>query len=67
MRNRKNKIFRILRLFFSEEQSEEGEQIFNGWFDSFDDSKGYLDRLNADEREKYKQNLFRSLKKDLNI
>ncbi|NBC67314.1 MAG: DUF4974 domain-containing protein [Bacteroidetes bacterium] len=64
---RNNKILRALRQFFSGEPSEEGEQIFNKWFRSFDDTKGYLDRFSESEREKYKMRVFRSLKEDLEL
>lgn len=67
MSESENKILRTLRRFFSEEQSEEGEQIFNQWYDSVNDSKGYSDRLTSHERKKHKQNVFRSIKDDLNI
>lgn len=65
--NKNNRILHALRRFFSGEPSEEGEQIFNKWFRSFDDAKGYLERFHESEREEYKKGVFRSLKKDLEL
>lgn len=64
-----NSILNALRRFFSDTDSrnEKGEHIFNKWFDSFDDSKGYIDSLSEEEREEHQNKVFQSLKDDLNI
>jgi transmembrane sensor len=61
-----NKIPDALRRFFSGKKSEEGKKIYDQWFRTFDDSEGYLNRLNDSEKEEYKKNVFRSIQKKLN-
>lgn len=61
-----NKILHALRRYFSGNKSEEGENIYNKWFQSFEDPKVYLDRLSEAERQQYKDNAFHSLQKKLN-
>ncbi len=63
MPNKKN--LNPLRRYFSGEKSEKGEKIYTEWFRSFDDSKGYLDRLSMKEREEYQNRIFHSLQKKL--
>lgn len=63
---KKNKILSALRRYFSGNKSDEGEKIFSLWFKSFDDSEGYLDQLNEEDRLQYKNDVFRSLQKKLN-
>lgn len=55
-----------LKRFFAGKKSEKGEKIYLEWFRSFDDSKGYLDRLSMKEREDYQNRIFHSLQKKLN-
>lgn len=61
-----NKILHALRSYFSGNKSEEGENIYNKWFQSFDDSNGYLDRLSEAERQQYKDSAYHALQKKLN-
>lgn len=65
----KDRILRALRRFFStrDSQDEGGEKIFDRWFDSFDDSEGYLDRLSQREREEYRNRIFQSVNKELKV
>ncbi len=60
-----NSIIKALKDFFSGKKSDEGEKIFNQWFQSHDDSVGYLSRLDDDKREEHKNRVFQSIKEDL--
>lgn len=41
-------------------------EAFNKWFDSFDDSTGYLDSLSFAEKEMYRKNLLQKTRSNLN-
>jgi transmembrane sensor len=63
--NKDNKILNALMRYFSGNRSETGEEVYNKWFDSFDDSQGYLNRLDKQEIEEHRKRVFRSVKKRL--
>lgn len=63
-KNKKN-LLQTLRDYFSGKNSEKGEQIYDKWFSSFDDSEGYLDQLDEEDREIYKFKSLLSLKEKL--
>lgn len=64
-RNR-NKIIAALRDFFSGKKSKEGNHVFNSWFQTFDDSNGYLEKLNHQEKKDYKNKVFQAVQEKIN-
>ncbi len=56
-----------LSRFFFGMPSGVGERIFHQWFDSFDDSKGYMDRLQPGEFERHRQKVLCSVEKKLQL
>lgn len=65
MESNKDSILNALRDFFSGKKSKKGKQVFNSWFRSFDDSKGYLSQLTEKERAEYKNRIFHSVKNNI--
>lgn len=62
--NKRNRILDALKQVFSGENTKEGEEIFDRWFHSHDDSQGYLSSLDEQQRKQHKKRLFRSIQKE---
>lgn len=65
--DKKKNFLQALRDYFSGNNSEKGEKIFDNWFNSFDDSEGYLNQLDEEDRKIYKSRSLYSLKEKLKV
>lgn len=50
-----------------EDFSSKAEEAFDEWFESFDDSTGFLDSLSFTEKQEYRNNLFQRVKHQLDL
>lgn len=65
--NKNSELFQKSRQFFLGKFSLDEDEIFNRWFDSFDDSTGYLDSQTKEAKVQHGARLFTRLEKELHL